>query len=139
MNSFIESAAIDIGDGDQFTYIERVIPDLTFNGSTNLSSPQATFTVKAETFRAQVSTTPQPVTRSVRQALRLRRLQTSCTFVLVVVLSHCESSLRRWVQSGNWAVRALTCGQTGGASVIESDSTAEATRTAGRIYAAVYG
>ena len=50
MNSFIESAAIDIGDGDQFTYIRRVIPDLTFNGSTNLSSPQATFTVKARNF-----------------------------------------------------------------------------------------
>ena len=50
MTSFIESAAIDIGDGDQFTYIRRVIPDLTFNGSTNLSSPQATFTVKARNF-----------------------------------------------------------------------------------------
>ena len=50
MNSFIESAAIDIGDGDKFSYIRRVIPDLTFNGSTNLSSPQATFTVKAKNF-----------------------------------------------------------------------------------------
>ena len=50
MNSFIESAAIDIGDGDQFSYIRRVIPDLTFNGSTSLSSPQATFTVKARNF-----------------------------------------------------------------------------------------
>ena len=50
MNSFIESGAIDIGDGDKFTYIQRVIPDLTFNGSTNLSSPQATFTVKARNF-----------------------------------------------------------------------------------------
>ena len=26
---------------------EKVIPDLTFDGSVNLSSPQATFTVKA--------------------------------------------------------------------------------------------
>ena len=47
MDSFIESAAIDIGDGDHFTYIRRVIPDLTFTGSTNISSPQATFTVKS--------------------------------------------------------------------------------------------
>ena len=39
MNSFIESAAMDIGDGDHFTYIRRVIPDLTFIGSTELSSP----------------------------------------------------------------------------------------------------
>jgi hypothetical protein len=47
MNSFIESAAIDIGDGDRFTYLRKVIPDLTFDGSTNLATPQATFTVKA--------------------------------------------------------------------------------------------
>ena len=47
MDSFIESAAIDIGDGDKFLYLRKVIPDLTFEGSTNLSTPQATFTVKA--------------------------------------------------------------------------------------------
>ena len=50
MNSFIESGSIDIEDGDHFVYIRRIIPDLTFNGSTNLSSPQATFTVKARNF-----------------------------------------------------------------------------------------
>ena len=47
MDSFIESASIDIGDGDRFSYLRKVIPDLTFDGSTNLASPQATFTVKA--------------------------------------------------------------------------------------------
>ena len=50
MNSFIESAAMDIGDGDHFTYIRRVIPDLTFSGSTQLSSPQAIFTIKSRNF-----------------------------------------------------------------------------------------
>jgi len=50
MNSFIESSPMDIGDGDKFTYIGRVIPDITFDGSTNLSSPQATFTVKSRNF-----------------------------------------------------------------------------------------
>ena len=50
MTSFIESAAIDIGDGDKFTHIRRVIPDLTFLGSTNLSSPQAVFTLKSRRF-----------------------------------------------------------------------------------------
>ena len=53
MASFIESAPIDIGDGDKFTYLRRVIPDLTFNGSTNLSSPQATFTIKTRDFPGQ--------------------------------------------------------------------------------------
>ena len=47
MNSYIESAAIDLGDGDRFAYLRKLIPDLTFDGSTNLSTPQAVFTVKA--------------------------------------------------------------------------------------------
>ena len=47
MDSFIESAVMDIADGDHFTYIRRVLPDLTFVGSTQLASPQATFTLKA--------------------------------------------------------------------------------------------
>ena len=50
MNSFIESAPMDIGDGDRFTFITKVIPDLTFSGSTQLSSPQATFTIKSRNF-----------------------------------------------------------------------------------------
>ena len=50
MTSFIESASMAIGDGDKFTHIRRVIPDLTFLGSTNLSSPQAVFTVKSRRF-----------------------------------------------------------------------------------------
>lgn len=50
MNSFIESSVMDMGDGDRFAYIRRLIPDLTFSGSTSLSSPQATFTLKARNF-----------------------------------------------------------------------------------------
>lgn len=53
METFIESAVIDIGDGDRFVYLRRLIPDLTFVGSTALSSPQATFTVKARNFPGQ--------------------------------------------------------------------------------------
>ena len=50
MDSFIESSVMDIGDGEQFTYIRRVIPDLSFSGSTSISTPQATFTIKARDF-----------------------------------------------------------------------------------------
>jgi len=49
MASFIESAPMDIGDGDRFTLATTVVPDLTFVGSTALSSPQATFTLQART------------------------------------------------------------------------------------------
>ena len=50
MNSFIESSPIDIGDGENFVFINKIIPDLTFTGSTTLSSPQATFTIKSRNF-----------------------------------------------------------------------------------------
>jgi len=50
MDSFIESSPIDIGDGDKFTYIKRLIPDITFEGSGSTSSPQATFTLKARNY-----------------------------------------------------------------------------------------
>ena len=50
MSSFIESAPIDIADGEKFAFIKRIIPDITFNGSSALSSPNATFTLKARNF-----------------------------------------------------------------------------------------
>jgi len=34
INSYIESSPIDIGDGDRFAFIRRLIPDVTFRGST---------------------------------------------------------------------------------------------------------
>ena len=49
MNSYIESAPMDIADGDKFSLATTVIPDLTFSGSTSLATPQATFTLKART------------------------------------------------------------------------------------------
>ena len=50
MTAFIETAPMDIGDGDKFVSLKRVIPDLTFTGSVTGSSPNATFTVKARDF-----------------------------------------------------------------------------------------
>ena len=50
MSSFIESAPIDMGDGEKFSFIKRIIPDITFTGSTSLSSPNANFTIKARNF-----------------------------------------------------------------------------------------
>ena len=47
MTSFIESSPIDIGDGDRFSLVQKVIPDLTFEGSVNQSTPAANFTLKA--------------------------------------------------------------------------------------------
>ena len=49
MTSFIESAPIDIGDGDKYVFLSEVIPDITFNGSTSVN-PDVDFTVKAKNF-----------------------------------------------------------------------------------------
>jgi hypothetical protein len=46
--SYIESSGQDIGEGDQFAFMWRVIPDITFRTSTG--SPTATFTIKASNF-----------------------------------------------------------------------------------------
>lgn len=42
----IESADFDIGDGDHFAFVWRVLPDLTFTGSDSTINPVAYLTVK---------------------------------------------------------------------------------------------
>jgi hypothetical protein len=49
ISSYIESSQMDIGDGDQFVFLRRMIPDLTFRSST-AETPTATFTLKARNF-----------------------------------------------------------------------------------------
>lgn len=49
MDSFIESATIDISDGQAFAFISRLIPDLKFTGST-AESPQIDFVLKTRNF-----------------------------------------------------------------------------------------
>ena len=48
ISSYIESSAIDMGDGDQFMFVSRILPDLTFRNST--ATPVATFQVSARDF-----------------------------------------------------------------------------------------
>src|SRR5210317_1105144 len=49
MTSFIETAPIDIGDGDKYVFLSEIMPDITFNGSTSVN-PDVDFTVKAKNF-----------------------------------------------------------------------------------------
>ena len=51
MTSTIESSPVDMGDGDQFIFIRRLIPDFTFNGSTT-SSPTVNVTLQSNNFPA---------------------------------------------------------------------------------------
>ncbi len=48
MTSYIESSPIDIGDGDRFSLVQKVVPDITFDGSDNNITPIATFSIKAK-------------------------------------------------------------------------------------------
>ena len=49
LNSYVESSVVDMGDGDQFMFATRVIPDLTFRNSTS-DTPTVTLTLKARNF-----------------------------------------------------------------------------------------
>ena len=47
--SSIESSQIDIGEGDRFSFISRLIPDLTFNGSTT-DNPSVNITIEGRNY-----------------------------------------------------------------------------------------
>lgn len=44
INAYIKSADFDIGDGDHFAYVWRIVPDVTFDGST-ASAPVVNMTI----------------------------------------------------------------------------------------------
>lgn len=46
INAYIETAEWDVGDGDTFTFIRRVLPDVTFRASASSPAPQLTMTIK---------------------------------------------------------------------------------------------
>jgi hypothetical protein len=49
MYSYIESNDFDVEDGDRLVFIRRIIPDVTFDGST-ATAPSVNFTVRARNF-----------------------------------------------------------------------------------------
>ncbi len=49
MDSYIQSSDFDLEDGDQFMLIRRILPDVSFDGST-ASAPEATLTVRPRNF-----------------------------------------------------------------------------------------
>ena len=45
IDAYISSSEFDIGDGHNFAFVWRILPDLTFSGSTDGTSPEATMTL----------------------------------------------------------------------------------------------
>lgn len=49
ITAYIESSQVSIGEGDRFVFMRKVLPDLTFDGSTS-DSPSANFIFQARNF-----------------------------------------------------------------------------------------
>lgn len=49
ITAFIESSQMDLGEGDSFAFMRRLIPDVTFRNST-ADTPSATMTLKVRNF-----------------------------------------------------------------------------------------
>jgi hypothetical protein len=74
LESYIQSSAADIGDGEDFVFIRRLIPDVTFRGST--SNPQLTMTLTAQNFPGEVTFNPQTKTVSRSAPLPVEQFTT---------------------------------------------------------------
>jgi hypothetical protein len=63
---------MDIGDGEKFTLVRRVLPDITFRDSTN-ETPRVNMVVKARNFPGVTfnETTTKEVSRSVSAPIEL--------------------------------------------------------------------
>ena len=83
LGAFIESSPIDIGDGDNFMFVTRMLPDIAFPRSIGVSAPSVTMTLKMQNFsggayvgsnnRSVVQTATVPVEQFTEQVyLRLR-------------------------------------------------------------------
>ena len=55
INAFVQSSDFDIGDGEQFMFLRRVIPDITFNDS-DTSTPAATLSIQSRDFPGKAIT-----------------------------------------------------------------------------------
>ena len=68
----IESSQMDIGDGEKFTLVRRVLPDITFRDSTN-QTPRVNMVVKARNFPGVTfnETTSKEVSQSVSTPIEL--------------------------------------------------------------------
>jgi hypothetical protein len=65
ISAYIQSSDFDLDDGDNFSFVNRIIPDLTFSGSTS-ASPSVTFVLKprSESGVDYTVETPQSIQRS---------------------------------------------------------------------------
>jgi len=61
INAYVESADFDIGDGENYMFVRRVLPDLNF-GTSSASNPEAEFTMSARNYSGSVRGNTQTLT-----------------------------------------------------------------------------
>ena len=86
INSYIQSSDFDIGDGHNFGFVWRIIPDLTFDGSSNPvpQKPSAVFTVRPrQAPGAPYGTSDTPIVQST-QSYAAQRNYTVQEFTQIV-------------------------------------------------------
>lgn len=49
INAYVKSGPIQMGDGNQFSFVRRIIPDITFSSSSS-SQPEVTYTLSAQNY-----------------------------------------------------------------------------------------
>ena len=66
ISAYIESSQLDVGDGERFVHVSKLIPDVTFDGSTS-TNPAVTFTLQTRNNPggAYLQTDSNTVTQSV--------------------------------------------------------------------------
>ena len=72
LESYIQSSDIDISDGENYILVRRIIPDISFGGSTT-DYPTAYFTLKPRTFSgsAYISEDPELITETQSEPVEL--------------------------------------------------------------------
>jgi hypothetical protein len=75
MTSYIRSSPLDIGDGQQFMFLSRLLPDLSFLNSTSLT-PTTTFTIQVRNFQQG------PYSASTVNTFTPQRTSFSCAFAV---------------------------------------------------------
>jgi hypothetical protein len=72
ITAYVQSSDFDIGDGHNFGFVWRLIPDITFDGS-NVNNPQANFTVRPRQFPGtNYGTSDNPVVASTQNYTNVR-------------------------------------------------------------------
>lgn len=96
IGGYIESSPVDLGDGDSFMFISRLLPDMAFTRSNGIVPPNAVMTIKMQNFsgggyvgsnaRTVTQTATVPIEQFTEQVyLRLRgramtlRVESSCS------------------------------------------------------------